>query len=73
MCPDCIGFARLAKQWKVRPKLLDDLVRAGWLSTHEHGERTTITRESVLNCQWHIAMVKADMGEETPDLVGGGD
>jgi len=61
VCPDCISWSRLMKLWKVGRSFLDDMIRAGHLETHEHGPRTTITRESVTQCQWRIALAKADM------------
>lgn len=63
MCPDCVPFARVLKAWNVSRKFVHDLIRAGQLRTHEHGVRTTLTKESVQDCQWRIAVAKADMEE----------
>lgn len=63
MCKDCVSAYRVAKTWNVGPRFVWDLVRSGRLTVHEHGERTTITRESVLECQWQIALAKADLEE----------
>jgi hypothetical protein len=60
-----MSWSRVARTWHVSDAFVGDLVRAGALETHEHGERTTITRESVAECQWRIAVAKADMEEES--------
>lgn len=63
MCPDCVTFGQLIRAWKVSGQFLGALIRSGRLKTHEHGERTTITRESVAECNWTIALAKADLDE----------
>lgn len=64
MCPDCTTWTRLMKSWHCSPGFIGDMIRAGHLQTHEHGSRTTITKESIQDCQWHIAVAKASMDEE---------
>jgi hypothetical protein len=64
VCKDCTTWLRLMKSWRVGPGFLADMVRAGHLKTHEHGPRTTITKESIQDCQWRIALAKAGMEEE---------
>lgn len=64
MCKDCTTFSRLMKSWHVSPGFVWDLVRAGHLTVHEHGPRTTITKESIQDCQWRIAVAKAGMEEQ---------
>lgn len=64
MCPDCIPIGRLARKWNVRRKLIHDLVRAGKLSLHEHGEHSGVTKESVQECLWLIALRKVQAEDE---------
>ena len=64
MCKDCIPWSKLMKAWHCSPGFIGDMIRAGHLSTHEHGPRTTITKESIQDCQWRIAVAKAGMEEQ---------
>lgn len=65
MCKECVTFAHLMRRWRVSADLLNALIRSQRLETHEHGERTTITKASVQECQWQIAVAKASMEEAT--------
>lgn len=55
----CVPIGRLADRLNVRPKLLNDLIAAGKVKTHEHGTWTTISKDSADELTWQLALAKA--------------
>lgn len=58
-CPDCLPIPKLARRWRVSNQLVLDFVQANILATHQHGARTCVTHDSVLDVEWRVAVAKA--------------